>query len=312
MAKFPVAEAELVAIITESITYGIHISTFATCIWTLFRTSKTLGRETNVTLLFFSITLFVIGTLDISFNIYRNLSAFIFYTGPGGANHVDEEVSNWVQVSRGAFNLFALIVADAAQIYRLWIVYGRNWRIAFPPLVLWLAGLSCAIPLIYYSTKLNVLTAMAGATKLDASTSQHFTGSSGAVVRQGVTWTQLFRIVIESTLLYTLSSIIALVVNSIGNNAFYCVSDMQLQIAGIQFDLVIIRVGLGITVEQVHTSLGDMTFRMRAIKSSGTEVELGVPVVIPENSTQTTRSVEDIDRQSIKTGNFLRVNVDSP
>ncbi|KZT06654.1 uncharacterized protein LAESUDRAFT_146943 [Laetiporus sulphureus 93-53] len=115
MAKFPIAEAELVAIFTESITYGIHIATFTMCMWTLLRRSKDLERPVNVTLLLFSITLFVLGTLDIAFNFYRNLTAFIFYTGPGGAGNVFDELSNWVNTSRSAFNVFAFVVADAIQ-----------------------------------------------------------------------------------------------------------------------------------------------------------------------------------------------------
>ncbi|KZT06653.1 uncharacterized protein LAESUDRAFT_725742 [Laetiporus sulphureus 93-53] len=53
------------------------------------------------------------------------------------------------------------------QVYRLWIVYTRNWRVAFPPLFLWFAGLSCAISVVYYCATLNLMTDLSGATMLD-------------------------------------------------------------------------------------------------------------------------------------------------
>ncbi|KZT00768.1 uncharacterized protein LAESUDRAFT_764302 [Laetiporus sulphureus 93-53] len=333
MAKFLIAEAELVAIFTESITYGIHISTFTTCMWTLLRRPKGLERHVNVTLLLFSITLFILGTLDIAFNFYRNLTAFIFYTGPGGASHVFEELSNWVNAARSAFNVFAFVVADAIQVYRLWIVYSRNWRVAFPPLFLWLAGMSCGISVVYYGATLNLLTDLSGATILDnfldaflvlsvsvnvittgltlyrilmihRSTSRYFPNNSGSTVRATVTWTQLFRILIESALLYTVISIIFLIVNLTGNNAVYCVSDMSLQIAGIQFDLIIVRVGMGITMEQEHTRLESMNFRMQRTSTARTDHGLDVPVVITQSTTTTTRTGEESDRKSVKAGSF--------
>jgi len=45
-----------------------------------------------------AIILFVVGTVDVCFNFYHNLIAFIFFTGPGGANGAFEDLSDWINV----------------------------------------------------------------------------------------------------------------------------------------------------------------------------------------------------------------------
>lgn len=47
-----------------------------------------------------AVALFLVGTLDVSFNLYHNIIAFCLYTGPGGAEGEFERLSNWVNVLR--------------------------------------------------------------------------------------------------------------------------------------------------------------------------------------------------------------------
>ena len=102
MSSFPINLAQLVALFVESVTWGVQIVTFTQCVWALFEAAKYEGgrRRVNVTLLVWAIALFIWGTLDISFALYRNITAFIYYTGPGGAVEIFSEISNYVTVLR--------------------------------------------------------------------------------------------------------------------------------------------------------------------------------------------------------------------
>ena len=102
MSSFPINLAQLVALFVESVTWGIQIVTFTQCVWALFATAKNNGgrRRVNITLLAWAVALFIWGTLDISFAVYRNITAFVYYTGPGGSIVIFSQISDYVTVLR--------------------------------------------------------------------------------------------------------------------------------------------------------------------------------------------------------------------
>lgn len=102
MSSFPINLAQLVAFFMESVAWGIQIITFTQCIWALFEADKSVGgrRNVNVTLLTYAVALFVWGTLDISFAAFRNITAFVYYMGPGGSIEIFSQISNYVTVLR--------------------------------------------------------------------------------------------------------------------------------------------------------------------------------------------------------------------
>lgn len=99
---FTIAPAQLAALFMQSVAFGIHMVTFAVCMYTWFcRSSNTgLSRHGSLRWMVIAITFFVIGTCDVSFNFYHNLLAFVKYKGPGGANAEFSDASNWVNVMR--------------------------------------------------------------------------------------------------------------------------------------------------------------------------------------------------------------------
>lgn len=97
---FGVAEAQLTALFVQSTTYGVHVVTFATSMYTWFRRPPTLRTSNRWPWMIVSIALFVIGTIDVCFNFYHNLVAFIFFKGAGGANEAFDDLSNWINVMR--------------------------------------------------------------------------------------------------------------------------------------------------------------------------------------------------------------------
>lgn len=99
MANFPIQEAQLISLFMQSTVYGVHVVTFLMCMWALLRPLNS-GRPVNWPWLSVAVILFAIGTADVSFNLYHNLIAFIYYTGLGGAQAQFEDLSSWVNVMR--------------------------------------------------------------------------------------------------------------------------------------------------------------------------------------------------------------------
>ncbi|KZT66480.1 hypothetical protein DAEQUDRAFT_767947 [Daedalea quercina L-15889] len=317
MSSFPISEAELVALFMESVAWGIQIVTFAQCVSALFGTAAgTRGpRRVNRTLLVWAVALFVWGTLDISFSVYRNLTAFVYYTGPGGSDEVFDQISDYVTVLRSVWNFLAILTADMALIHRCFVIYNRNPLVIVFPSLIWAAGLASAAAEIYYSATFDALTNLAGAAKIEAFLNAFIAlGVSLNIITTGTSprapspppslrrsrlqnasarllaakagahgdvprgrgggawgWSQLSQVLVESAAVYTLAGVVLLVVNFVGSNAVYPMSDLTLQLAGIQYDLIIVRVCRGVAAEQVHSTaqypLRDTDHGVRAERS---------------------------------------------
>ncbi|KZT66479.1 hypothetical protein DAEQUDRAFT_767946 [Daedalea quercina L-15889] len=297
MLNFAIDEAELVALFMESAAWGMHFVTAIICIYTLVSTSRASRRPLNIPLLAYAIVLFGLGTLDISFAVRRNLQAFVYYQGEGGATTIFNQISDYVTVLRSVWNFLAVLVADSALIYRCWVIYGRRWAYVVPSMLIWLGGFASACAETYYTSTLDKSTNLAGASKVEAflnsfivcgvslniltttlilyrinvihrASARYFSkNSGGTTVSNRLQWTELSRILVESAFIYTLSGVVLLIVNFAGSNAVYPTSDINLQIAGIQFDLILIRVGRGIAAEHVEaqTSMQTMQFNLRAL-----------------------------------------------
>lgn len=98
MPKFGIAEAQLVALFMESTAWGVQIVTVTICIDSLWGTSRRLKRPLNIPQVIYAIILFRLGTLDIAFAVHRNIQAFIYYEGEGGAAVVFNQLSDHVTV----------------------------------------------------------------------------------------------------------------------------------------------------------------------------------------------------------------------
>ncbi|KAH9831450.1 uncharacterized protein C8Q71DRAFT_782615 [Rhodofomes roseus] len=112
----------------QSITYGVHVVTFAACKYTWFHRAHKPHVSRCWPWMLVAIAFFVFGTCDVAFNFYNNLIAFIFYTGPGGANAEFDRLSTWVNVIRSIWFTLNIALSDAVLIYRCWLVYAHSPR----------------------------------------------------------------------------------------------------------------------------------------------------------------------------------------
>ena len=101
MSTFPVNEAQLVALFMQSVAYGAHVATFGACLSALLARLHDRSRTPiNWPIFVAAVLLFTIGTMDVSFNLYHNLQAFIFYSGAGGSEEDFQRLGDWVNVMR--------------------------------------------------------------------------------------------------------------------------------------------------------------------------------------------------------------------
>ncbi|KAH9923360.1 uncharacterized protein B0H18DRAFT_1015365 [Fomitopsis serialis] len=273
---FPIAEAQLAALFMQSIAYGIHVVTFAACMYAWFWRHRTLRASNRWPWMVVAIALFIFGTIDVCFNFYHNLVAFVFFTGPGGANAEFEDISNWINVMRSVWWYLQALISDAALIYRCWIIYQRLLVVLLLPVLLWVAAAVCAALAVYYMFELKQATTIPSAKKIQPYYHTVFATSLAVnIITTGLmvyriwsmqklssglftkTWrgsgrvnlSQVNRIFVESALLYTLSVAITLVTELAKTNGNYGTSDMSLELAGVSFDLIIIRIWSGVSTE---------------------------------------------------------------
>lgn len=312
MGDFPIAEAQLLALFMQSLTHGVHLVTFASCVRTQLRSSSA-RKPMNWLWLSVAVSLFIVATIDLSFNLYHNIFAFVFFTGQGGAAAVFDELSSWVEVVRSVLFYLGGSISDIALMYRCWVICGRKWTLLILQLLLFLSALACASVILYYTAILEAtstipdenklrpfLTAYFSTTlctnvictslivfhiwKVNRRSSEFFTHSFRGSGR--VDFLALNRIFIESALLYTSSVVITFAALLSGSNVNYALSDISQELAGVSFDLIIIRISRGISIEQTE----EFTATLR------------LPQAMKEHTvTQDTRAVSICDTQAVDT-----------
>lgn len=265
---FTLPAAELVALFMDSVGFGAHIITFAVCASKMLQAQPTGKRRIRWSLLWIAIALFVNGAFDVALHLYSNLQAFVSYTGPGGAVVVFSHPSSWPTVLRTVTTVLAGMISDVAWIYRCWTVWGRKWQAAALPVLIWIAMGICAVFQIYWQATLE--RDLAQADLLSSAIFQRWVIAFGvlSVALNTVTsslvifklWrvsarsgqvtsfrsapsrlSKVIEVVVESALLYTVALIIAVGVD-LGNSLMvYGFSALALQLAGVAYDLIILR-----------------------------------------------------------------------
>ncbi|KAH8105363.1 hypothetical protein BXZ70DRAFT_520696 [Cristinia sonorae] len=283
--NFPIDVAQIVALFLESVFYGIYLVTFGLCVNVLLFSKHTRpgGRRKHRFLSPFflvALLLFIIATLDEALLLRHVLDAFVWYKGPGGAKEEFADISYWVNVMKTVTYVAQTSIADAMLIYRCYVVYGRRWLIAVALSILWIACMICEAFTCYIEFTLHsnaflnaselspfitsvltlTLTLNFVATSMivykiytiQRQTAHHFVSSAGQG-RNGGALRRAMRIVIESGAMYSVAVFVFFVVYLAGNNAQYGVSDCVVQVIGMAFNLMIIRLDQGRTIE-AHTS----------------------------------------------------------
>jgi len=242
-----------------------------------------------------AVALFTVGSIDLSLNLYRNMTALVFNSSRAGATATFNDLSNWVEDIRSVCFYAGGIISDAALMYRCWVISGRRWILLILPSLLFLAACACASVAFYCTSTLEAMSTIPAERKLrpfltayfattlatnlictslivyhvwrvHRHSSEFFTRSLKGSGR--LDFSELNRIFIESALLYTGSVLISCVALVSGSNIYYAFSGISLGLAGVSFDLIIVRINRGVSTEQ--TQQFTATFRSPVMMQAAT------------------------------------------
>ncbi|KIP07584.1 hypothetical protein PHLGIDRAFT_412628 [Phlebiopsis gigantea 11061_1 CR5-6] len=325
MSNIPVDVAQLVALFMESIFYGLYLVTFGMCMYIMLVRGRSGARQRGV-FIAVAVSMFVVATLDVVLLLVHILYAFVWYHGPGSAIGEFLDISVWINAIRLVTYSAQTSIGDVILIYRCFVVYGRSLLVLIPFGLLWIAELvtevfDCYIEFTLHKSTLftanqltpfilslecitlalNVIATSLIIYKIwrvDRSSRRLFSLRSSDSLKRAI------RIVVESGLMYTLSVVCLMGVYISGNNAMYGVSDCLVQIIGISFNLIIIRIDQGQTLETEY-SLDSFP----AEQGRGSAARMQVPrLIFSDGSSHDASTVRStVDDQSVQMGSAKRV-----
>ncbi|KAJ6482981.1 hypothetical protein C8R47DRAFT_1133449 [Mycena vitilis] len=306
MAQFPPAESQLITQFLESIFWGIYVVTFAFCLAALLRTQNRWMRPAEVSkpMLVVTILMGCIATFDVCLTFLINLNAFVFYNGPGGPKAAFDNTSGWMDIMGTVDVILQTVLGDIMLIYRCWIVYGRWWIAITVPVVLAIAGLVCIGLMIFLEVTLPA------ASQFDSPYKQVVVSTWALTICINVVTTSLIlfriwrvdrlnaglvgqqtemhssngayhnakRIIIESGLMYTTIATATASAYISGSNAFAPLSGIDVQMIGIAFNLILIRVYRNRAAEckpgSVRPPASSLRFGIRTLRPTETSLDL--------------------------------------
>jgi len=254
----------------ESIIYGAYAIMFGLCVRLLYVNRKK-GVNTKP-LLVTAIMMFTLSTAHMIVQLIRAITAFVYYNDVlNGADRFYAQF--WLPSSVLKLAIYATnnIVADGLLIYRCYIVWGYQWKVAIVP-ILMLIG---SEPVSGYRSVYNFSQAQSTITPdITAWGDAMFVLSLlttllvSSLIAYRIYWIgrrlnamlgpgqsrkhrYTIAIVLESGALYSAPLVLLLVLFSFDSVYAYIVYDALAQIMGLAPTIIIVRVGLGISTQGV-------------------------------------------------------------
>ncbi|KAJ8464014.1 hypothetical protein ONZ45_g17385 [Pleurotus djamor] len=275
--SFTVDKARLVGLFLECIAYGIFLITFPLCIRALLWTQGRMRSLASVNwlMLIAALLLAFFVTFDVIITLIWHIKAFVTYKGPGGPVTAFTDISNWMNVMRSVNLIIPILIGDLVLIYRCWVVYNQSYLAVLFPALVWAGDASMGSYVIYIENHLHEHGSLQTAALADpltaflvltvaqniittaliilrirhvdqlsakyVATTSSLNSTLGKAPRRKTKLQRVMRIVIESGLLYTLTAIISLGTYLADTFAYNSVTDAELPIIVIAFNLIIIR-----------------------------------------------------------------------
>ncbi|EJF60320.1 hypothetical protein DICSQDRAFT_63334, partial [Dichomitus squalens LYAD-421 SS1] len=255
---------------------GLYFVLFSICVYILFY-KKGKNSPLNKPLIATTITLFIMCTTHIVVDFVRGWKAF--FNSP--MSPLDYYVRIWdpLNIFKQALLTFSSVVSDglvvSLQVYRCYIIWGRRYSIVVIPIIMPAATTVCAFLAVYNFSKIqpgesvftSIITEWATALfSLSLATNVIITtliasriwalrrqASSTLGRRHTAKYTNAMTIIIESGAIYSASVMTLLILYCRRTNAQYIIYDTVAQVMAIVPTMIIMRVGLGISTEDVAT-----------------------------------------------------------
>ncbi|KAJ7756526.1 hypothetical protein B0H14DRAFT_2977575 [Mycena olivaceomarginata] len=262
MATIPLDKACFLALILETLLYGVFLVLFAATWWCIYqRRPITTNRMQLVTMSL----IWVLSTVHLIIDILRANQAFVAMDG-GSAEEYYLNLANPLQAAKTAVYVTLTLVGDSFAIFRCYIVWGRKRYITGAPLLL-LAGTAVGgygATVAFSRTArgsqvflTNLLPWITSFLSLTFCTNVFCTSFLAyrilriqrqvRGISQGNQATNAVVIVVESAALYSFSILSLLIAYLMDSNAQYTVLDLTSPLIGIAFTAIILRVSLGLS-----------------------------------------------------------------
>ncbi|KAF7300335.1 hypothetical protein HMN09_00916800 [Mycena chlorophos] len=265
------ATSTLVALFVESVLYGMFCLLFALAMSVLLTKRKRNASGTRP-LLGVSITMFLLSTVHIATDLKRAMQGFLF-----GENLTS--VSSISYLLKDTVYILQTIIGDGFMIYRVYLVWNGDRRVVFPLLILLLTGFAVGIVSLdlfagtkgdnvanpIYLPNLHAwvvsffsLTLFTNAMSTLLIAGRIYTinlsaAAAGTIFGRGLG--PAIMIVVESGLIYTVALAILLGLYMNNSYATYILVDGEVQIVGIVFTMIIVRVGMGLSSDREANTL---------------------------------------------------------
>jgi len=259
--------ANLVGLVMQAFFYGIFQALFIACMYVLIygRTTDRINYHFIIT----AIVMWVLIGINFALSWSRIMDAFIsgqdaLRANPEAVVAYFGDLRQWKEVARTGVYVGLTAVADTLFIYRLYIVWGRNrYVIALPILLLCgslTSGIGIEVVIGTSSTDLFSSSLAGWATSFfSISLAQNIITTCLIVYRiwrvnmdvargpgSRSLW-PVISVILESGAIYSSTLLVLLATYASGSFAQYIALDMLVPIIGITFNLIIVRVGLGIS-----------------------------------------------------------------
>ncbi|KAI0753775.1 hypothetical protein C8Q74DRAFT_336231 [Fomes fomentarius] len=271
---FPLPRAELIALFLESLVFGAFSVLYAIAVWILLYREKVRSKSFLNKMLFSTSTvMYVLSVVHLVLDVQRAVVGFVNEGGkPDGTLAFYGRLSNPTHVAKSVIFITMTLVGDGFVTYRLWIVWGRAWWIAVvPALSLFSTGVA-GYGACYQFTLISSATAIFQS-NLQPWITSFFCLSLGTnlictfLITARIMWSNrrvrkyraanvatsqwdVIETLIQSAAIYSAGLASLLGTYAAGSNAQYVCLDALQPLIGLVFTLIIIRVGLGYTLNE--------------------------------------------------------------
>ncbi|KAI9061938.1 hypothetical protein FKP32DRAFT_1575162 [Trametes sanguinea] len=323
--------AQLIALFLESMLFGAFTVLYAIAIWILLYREKVRGRMRLNRMLFGTSTvMWVLSVAHLAVDVVRAVQAFVVWGSrqANGAEAFYDIVSDPTEVAKDVIYITMTLVADSFVTYRLYIVWNRTWWILVLPVLLLIAtaiagyGACAEVGLTqngnaifasnlqpwiesFFALSLttNLLATLLITARIMWSNRQlRQYRTKGAPTASH--W-EVIETMIQSAAVYSAALASLLGTYLANSNAQYICLDLIQPLIGIVFTLIIIRVGLGYTVNGSVSGGGTVSDRAHSgpLPSAGGNAYPLQPVAISVsvNRTYDRASFEGFDSKPSST-----------
>ncbi|KAI0044751.1 hypothetical protein FA95DRAFT_1608278 [Auriscalpium vulgare] len=298
--------AALAALLTGSILYGVHLVTFGNAVHVLLLQKRRQARRPI--LIAATFLFFLFGTLFTVFSYLWVQDAFVAYKGPGGATAKLLQISGVVPQLVATPLTAQMLVGDAMLIYRCLVLYQRNWLIVVLPILCWLGTAVLGVRIIVVTAQLNEQTTISNnrvepmiIAMLSLTVAVNTFCTSMIVYKiwrmrrrlqnvlqdsapPRVQYGQIITVLVESTAMYSTCAIMLLILEILKTNAAYILYHATIQIVGIAFNVLTIRIDQGRSIEAAAISSDASDPRSHLRRTRLSEMSLRDIPIVPRRS----------------------------